>query len=203
MNLPVPASAAVLMAVAVCGCGHAKAIRSNTSAATFSSTIRLVRAEPAIVRSACLDAQKHTQVRVVCPALIPRTRYVRRAGLSGVLDFAPRFWAITFNNGDNGRGYVHWIAGAGRPEPVRGHMLGDARNEVKGLPHLVSRSRAERYVVSVYQYPSYPAGGPNGSHTGAFIRCVDMTFFASVHGHGDGRVAAAMAVDLANRSGCK
>ena len=203
MNRLCPASAAVLVAIVVCGCGHATAIGPTTSTSATSLTIHLVHAQPAIVRSACLEAQRRTQVRVVCPALIPMTRYVRHPGLSGVLDFAPGFWAITFNNGDNGPGYLHWIAGGGTPQAVRLHMLSDAQNEVKGLPHLVARSRVEGYAVSVYQYPPYPAGGPNGSHTAAFVRCSGMIYLASIHGHGNGQATTAMAVELARRSGCR
>jgi hypothetical protein len=130
------------------------------------------------------------------------TRYIRHPGLSGVLDFAPRFWAITFNNGDNGPGYIHWIAGAGTPAAARRHMLSDVEDEVKGLPHIVARSRQEGHAVLVYEYPPYPAGGPNGGHTAAFVRCGRMIFFASIHGYGNGLVATAMAVDLAQRSRC-
>jgi len=131
------------------------------------------------------------------------TRYVRREGLFGQLDFGRSLWAVTFNNGDNGVGYVHWIAGAGTVRAVRYDQLGDAQNVVKGLPRLVSRSRVGRYAVAVYEYPDYPAGGANGSHSAAFVRCGARLVFASIHGHGNGHAATDMAVDLARRSGCR
>jgi hypothetical protein len=140
---------------------------------------------------------------VTCPTLIPKTRYVRREGLFGELDFGPSLWAITFNNGDNGGGYVHWIAGAGTTRAVQYDQLGDAKNEVKGLPRLVSRSHVQGLAVMVYEYPEYPAGGPNGGHSAAFVRCGRLLVFASIHGHGLGQAATAMAVDLAERSGCR
>jgi hypothetical protein len=126
MNRLSPASATLLVAIGVSGCGHATAIRPTISTSANSSTVLLVHAQTGVVRSACLQARRHTQVRVVCPALIPVTRYVRHPGLSGVLDFAAEFWAITFNNGESGPGYLHWIAGAGTPQAVRRHMLSDA-----------------------------------------------------------------------------
>jgi hypothetical protein len=128
---------------------------------------------------------------------------VRREGLFGQLDFGRSLWAITFNNGDNGVGYVHWIAGAGTTRAVRYDQLGDAENEVKGLPRLVSRSRVRGYAVAVYEYPENPAGGPNGGHSAAFVRCGRLLVFASIHGHGHEQVAIAMAVDLAKRSRCR
>jgi hypothetical protein len=123
--------------------------------------------------------------------------------LWGQLDFTPSLWAITLNNGDNGAGYVQWIAGAGAAKAVRHNLLGDAQNEVKGLPQLVSRSLVRGHLVTVYHYPSYPAGGPNGGHSAAFVRCRSSVVFASIHGYGHEAAATSMAVDLAERSGCR
>jgi hypothetical protein len=201
-----PASAALLVLVALSGCSHARtAVPQRTTRAQSErsiDSIKLVRSEPGPVRAACRDAQRHSRLRVTCPTLIPKSRYVQREGLFGELDFGRSLWAITFNNGDNGTGYVHWIAGAGTTRAVRYDQLGDAENEVKGLPRLVSRSRVRGYAVMVYEYPEYPAGGPNGGHSAAFVRCGRLLVFASIHGHGHGRAATAMAVDLAERSRC-
>ena len=167
-------------------------------------TVKLVRASPVIVRAACHEAQRHTRLRVACPTLVPRTRYVRIAGLSGLLDFSPSYWAITFNNGYERKGYVHWIAGSGTRRAVQLHLLSDDANEVKGLPRLVVRSRTHGHLVSVYQYPDYPAGGPNGSHSAAFVYCRGgLVVFASIHGHDHASAATSMALDLAARSRCR
>lgn len=176
---------------------------ARVAGAAVPGAVKLVRAEPKIVRTACNDARRHAFVQVTCPTLIPATRYVRRTGLWGAMDFARSLWAITFNNGDNGPGYVHWIAGGGTMSAIRYYLLGDAQNEVKGLPRLVSRATVDGYSVATYEYPAYPAGGPNGGHTAAFVRCGSRGVFASIHGYGYQAAATAMAVDLARRSGCR
>ena len=196
----------VLVAVALCGCSHSRKDGSSPTkrARRPAESVKLLRASPAIVVAACRAAQRHTRVLVTCPTLVPRTPYVRRTGLSGLLDFGPSFWAISFNNGYDWGGYVHWIAGAGAQRAIRVHLLSDAENEVKGLPRLVSRSRIRGHLVAVYDYPDYPAGGPNGSHSAAFVFCRGgLVFFTSIHGHGHGAAATAMAVDLAARSRCR
>lgn len=168
-----------------------------------ASAVKLVRTQPAIVRVACKQAQEVTQVRVTCPTLIPATRYIRRTGLWGSLLNAPSAWAITFNNGDNGPGYLHWIAGGGTTKAIRYQVLGDSVNEVKGLPRLVSRRSINGYTVAIYEFPPYPAGGPNGGHTAAFVPCGRRRVFASIHGYGVASAVIAMALDLARRSGCR
>lgn len=168
-----------------------------------SGEIRLIRAHPAIVRAACKAAQARVRLRVTCPTLIPQTRYVTREGLAGEMDFSPSLWAITFNNGDNGPGFIHWIVGGGTLSAVRYYLLSDKINEVKALPKQISSSVVDGYAVTVYEYPYYPAGGPNGSHTAAFVRCGTSEVFASIHGHGHAAAATAMAVDLARRARCR
>lgn len=182
------------------------AIASSPSvgvATRHAGAVRLVRAQPAIVSAACKQAREAAQVRVTCPTLIPATRYIRRTGLWGLLLNSPSAWAITFNNGDNGPGYLHWIAGGGTTKAIRYHLLGDAENEVKGLPRLVSRRSMSGYTVAIYEFPPYPAGGPNGGHTAALVPCGRRSLFASIHGYDVASVVTAMAVDLAHRSGCR
>jgi hypothetical protein len=167
--------------------------------------IKLVRAQPRIVRVACRESRETARVRVTCPTLIPATRYVRVTGLWGPLSSSRSWWGITFNNGDNGPGYVHWIAGGGTMKAMRYFVLRDSQNEVKGLPRLTSRRNVSGYRVAIYKFPPYPAGGPNGGHTLALVQCGERGVFASIHASiWSDYVAAvtAMAVDLARRSGC-
>ena len=84
---------------------------------------------------------------------------------------------------------------------IRYYLLGDSVNVAKGVPRLVSRRTMSGYRVAIYEYPPYPAGGPNGGHTAALIRCGNRGLFASVHGDHK-RAVTAMAVDLARRSAC-
>ena len=170
----------------------------------WETTVHLVRAEPAIVQAACRTAQQHVNLRVTCPTLIPATKYVKFPGLSGEMDLSRSLWAITFNNGENGPGYLHWIAGGGTPAAIGYYLLGDATHEVKGTPRLVARLTVQGLSVALYRFPPYPAGGANGSHTAALVECGGQTVSASIHGtHGDGTAVTAMAVDLARRARCR
>jgi hypothetical protein len=174
--------------------------------ASTPKVVKLVRSQPGIVRAACTEAQKSTHVRVTCPTLIPQTRYVRVPGLWGSLFSSPLLWGITFNNGDNGPGVIHWMAGGGTMRAIRYSVLGDSQNVVKGLPRLVSRRLISGHSVATYKFPPYPAGGPNGGHTLALVSCGERGVFASIHASiwSDYVFAVtAMAVDLARRAACQ
>ena len=190
------ASAALLASLLTCAVAGAQSTPS----------IKLVRAKPKIVKAACRTAQSDVRIRVACPTLIPASRYVHREGLWGSNSYPPDLWWITFNNGDNGPGYVHWMAGGGNMKAIARYVLSDSMNEVKGKPSLVVQRGFSGYRVSIYQYPPHPAGGPNVGHSLALVPCLGRGFFASIHRsiHGDYRSqVAAMAVDLARRSGCR
>ena len=181
-------------------------LTSAVAIAQSTPSIKLVRAQPKIVKSACRMAHAQVRVRVACPTLIPATRYVHHEGLWGSNSYPPDLWWITFNNGDNGPGYVHWMTGGGNMKAIARYVLSDSMNEVKGKPRLVGLRRFSGYRVSIYRFPPHPAGGSNGGHSMALVPCQGRGFFASIHrsiyGDHDSQVAA-MAVDLARRSGCR
>jgi hypothetical protein len=186
----------------------AVASASAVAGARTDSTppIKLIRAQPKIVNAACRMAQSGVHDRVACPTLIPESRYIHRSGMWGSLSYPPDLWWITVNNGDNGPGYVHWMAGGGDMKAIARHVLSDSMNEVKGQPKLVGVRGLSGYRVSIYHYPPYPAGGPNGGHSLALVPCLGRGYFASIHRsiYGDYHSqVAAMAVDLARRSGCR
>ena len=143
------ASAALLASLLTCAVAGAQSTPS----------IKLVRAKPKIVKAACRTAQSDVRIRVACPTLIPASRYVHREGLWGSNSYPPDLWWITFNNGDNGPGYVHWMAGGGNMKAIARYVLSDSMNEVKGKPSLVVQRGFSGYRVSIYQYPPHPAGG--------------------------------------------
>jgi hypothetical protein len=155
-----------------------------------------------IVERACRQAAAQVSIDVVCPRLIPRSRYVTITGLWGSIVLSRRLWMLTFNNGDNGPGYVHWIVGVGIRRDVRYYVLGDKINEVKGLPKLVAAKMLDGRRLIDYRFPAYPAGGPNGGHAASFVPCGTRFVFASLHGYERMRMAELMAVDLAERAGC-
>ena len=166
------------------------------------SRSQLTRDIPPIVRRACREAAEQVSFRVVCPVLVPRTRYVHIGGLWGPIVFSPRLWLVTFNNGDNGPGYVHWIAGEGDRDDVRYYVLGDEQNAVKGLPTLWATKTVDGRTFFDYRFPGYPAGGPNGGHAAVFVPCGTRFVFTSLHDYRRLRLAEQMAIDLASRAGC-
>jgi hypothetical protein len=123
-------------------------------------------------------------VRVLCPKLIPDTPITKIEGLWGsiVLDAEPRFYMLSFNNGDPPGGFRHWITGGGLLPVVEKWVLTDHANEVKGNPQLMRRLRAHNRLVLIYRFPEFPAGGPNRGHWAAFVRVGDELVFASLHG---------------------
>lgn len=157
---------------------------------------------PPIVERACRQAARQARIPVTCPRLVPRSRYVTRTGLWGADVYSPRLWLLTFNNGDNGAGYVHWIVGAGVRGDLDFYVLGDEQNVVRGLPKRWALKRIGGRTVVEYRFPDYPAGGPNGSHALALVSCGNRDVFASLHGWERLAAAERMALDLAARAGC-
>jgi hypothetical protein len=164
--------------------------------------VTLRRGTPTIVRAACEQTQKQVTVAVVCPDLTPESRYTRSVGLWGPMIFSPDTYALTFNNGDVGEGYVHWIVGVGTVTEVRQHVLGDRNNVVKGLPRLTGTREREGNAIELWEFPPHPAGGPNGGHGAAFVSCGPLLVFASIHGIAHVAAAEEMALDLARLAHC-
>lgn len=141
-------------------------------------------------------------IAVLCPELTPRSRYTRLTGLWGPLVFSPDAYALTFNNGDVGAGYIHWIVGAGKAAEIRLHVLSDRNNIVRGSPRLTARRERNGIKSEIYEFPPHPAGGPNGGHGAAFISCGSQLVFASIHDTTHIAAAEEMALDLARLAGC-
>jgi len=158
---------------------------------------------PAQVRQACAEARRLAVVRVICPPLVPDVPLTRIEGLWGsmVIDAEPRFYMLSFNNGglpsDNKR---HWITGGGKASVVEKWVLTDFQNEVRGDPELVRTTNVRGRPVSIYRFPPFPAGGPNGGHWAAFVQVGDEIVFASPHGRrylgGAVEIALALAEEL-------
>ena len=157
---------------------------------------------PPLVKRACRQAQQGVDVQVVCPGLVPEGPLIRSRGLWGGYTFPDRsLWFITFNNGDNGPRYLHWIMGAGSRSSVAHYLLSDAVNDVKGLPKKIGASTIGSRTLTTYRYPPFPAGGPNGGHTAVFVSCGSELVFASLHG--SLRAATEkLATALADKAGC-
>jgi hypothetical protein len=158
---------------------------------------------PAQVREACAEARRLARVRVVCPRLIPDVPLTRIEGLWGsvVVDTEPRFYMLSFNNGGLPGGKRHWITGGGKADVVEKWVLTDFQNEVEGDPKLVRTMTVGGRRISIYHFPPFPAGGPNGGHWAAFIRIGDETVFASPHERRYLEAAVEMALALAEQAG--
>ena len=137
------------------------------------------------------------------------TGYRSFPGLSGVLlgtnrppvkPPADRIYLLSFNGGDTGPTYWHWLAGMGTPEAIRYWVLSDARNEVKGKPRLVRTILRERRRVEIWRFPEHPAGGQLGGHFAAMTRSGPYLALASVHGYDNADASARIAVALARKA---
>jgi hypothetical protein len=200
----------LFVALAGSGCsgsdGEARSGAHTSAPATRLDSARLRELAltyevPALVREACADARRLARVRVICPPLVPDVPLTRSAGLWGAIvpHDDPRFYMLTFNNGGLPGGKRHWIAGGGEAGAVEKWALTDFDNVVKGDPTLVRTSTVRGRRVSIYHYPPYPAGGPNGGHWAAFIQVGDETVFASPHERRYLEAAVEMALALAER----
>jgi hypothetical protein len=138
-------------------------------------------------------------VRVVCPPLVPDVPLTRSPGLWGasVPHDDPRFYMLSFNNGGLPGGKRHWIAGGGQAGAVEKWVLTDFDNVVKGNPTLIRTTTVRGRRVSIYHFPPYPAGGPNGGHWAAFIHVGGEIVFASPHERRYVPAAVEMALALA------
>jgi hypothetical protein len=90
----------------------------------LSSPPHLTRNVPRFVTQVCASARRsRPPLPIVCPPLVPVTRYRPFPGSSGVLlgnTNIPRLkpptdhiYLLSFNGGDSGPAYWHWMAGIG------------------------------------------------------------------------------------------
>jgi hypothetical protein len=172
------------------------------SCGTAASGDWLTRSVPSRVARVYREAAREVQIPVTCPRLVPVSRYVAQAGLFGVAFASPHLWELTFNNGDNGPGYVHWIVGSGMLGDIRFYVLGDEQNVVRSLPKRRALKRVGGRMLVDYRFPAYPAGGPHGGHAAAFVSCGGRYVFASVHGRERQEAAERIALDLADQADC-
>jgi hypothetical protein len=151
----------------------------------------------------CASASERTTVRVICPELIPNVPlFTPGAGLHGDQSFKPTYYMLSFNNGDPPGPARHWIVGGGLASAVEKWVLTDIANAIKGNPDLVDQRVVGSRVVSIYRFPPYPAGGPNGGHWAALVRVGgDEVVFASLHGEQYVDAAVEMALSLAATAG--
>jgi hypothetical protein len=190
------------LSLALVGCSGSRDSAEPTKRRLDSARLaelELTYEVPAQVRQACAEARELARVRVVCPRLIPDVRLTRSVGLWGAIVFhdEPRFYMLTFNNGLSGR-MRHWITGGGGAGVVEKWVLTDFPNAVEGDPQLIrTLTRFERRV-SIYHFPPYPAGGPNGGHWAAFVRVGDEIVFVSPHERRNVDAAVEMALALAD-----
>jgi len=172
-----------------------------------ASSPPLTRNVPRFVTQVCATArQSRPPLAIVCPPLVPTTKYRPFPGLSGVTlgnvgiprlkPPTDRIYLLGFNAGDNGPLYWHWIAGMGSPEAIRYWVLSDARNEVKGKPKRLRTVLVGERKVEIWRFPEYPAGGAFGGHIAAITRSGPYLAIASIHGEtadADARIVVALA----------
>jgi hypothetical protein len=195
--------------VALAGFGAAGSAIGGQSESS-SSTPRLTRAVPENVTKLCVSARRsRPPLPIVCPPLIPVTRYWPYPGVHGVLlgntnrpPLKPptdRIYMLGFNAGASGPTTWHWIAGMGSREALRYWVLSDERNEVKGKPTRVRTEWIARRKVEIWRFPDHPAGGQFGGHYAAITPSGPYFAVASIHGD-NANASARMAVALASKA---
>jgi hypothetical protein len=165
---------------------------------------------PRFVTGLCSRTRSRSPIPLVCPPLVPVTKYRSYPGLSGVLlgntiippvkPPADAIYLLSFNNGDNGPAYWHWIAGMGTPQAIRYWVISDIRNAVKGKATRVRVLRLKGHRVEIWRFPEYPAGGEFGGHVAAITRSGPYLAIASIHGYDSAAADARMAVALARKA---
>lgn len=181
-----------------------------STAAGVSPKPPLTKRVPEFVTQVCDSARRDSPLRLVCPPLVPVSRYLKVDGLYGAFlgsQGRPRvrgavrlLYLVSFNAGDNGPKYVHWVAGMGSEEAIRYWVLSDARNVVRGRPKLVRALRRDGRDVEVWRFPAYPAGGQFGGHMVALARSRTRFAVASIHGYDSEEASIRMAVALARKA---
>lgn len=171
---------------------------------------RLTSTVPRSVAHVCASGRTRSPLPLICPPLVPLTKYRTYPGASGVLlgntnrppvqPPADRIYLLAFNGGDAGPAYWHWIAGMGTREAIRYWVLSDARNEVKGKPRRVQTLLVGRRSVEIWRFPEHPAGGQFGGHIVAITRSGGYLAIASVHGLDTTDASARIAVALARKA---
>ena len=171
---------------------------------------RLTGVVPGVVKQTCASGRSRSPLPLVCPPLVPVTKYRAFPGLHGVLlgstnvppvkPPADRIYLLGFNGGDSGPIYWHWIAGMGTPEAIRYWVLSDARNEVRGKPRRARTVVIGRRQVEIWRFPEHPAGGQFGGHFAAITRSGPYLAIASIHGVDGADGSARMAVALARKA---
>jgi hypothetical protein len=136
--------------------------------------------------------------------LVPRTRLSTDPNLYGPITFFPEraLYLLSFNNGDVGPSFLHWIVGKGNAMAARRILLSDRTNAVKGRPRLVETVHHAGRIIRIYGYPPYPAGGVNGGHVAAFVPCGNEVVLASIHGYANVYATDRIALALAEAAGC-
>src|SRR5262245_40719733 len=87
-----------------------------TTGAQIDPAPKLTRDVPRFVLRHCAAARKTSPLRVVCPPLVPVTKYRTFPGVSGTFNGnepPAKIALLGFNGGDTGPVFWHWIAGIG------------------------------------------------------------------------------------------
>jgi hypothetical protein len=174
---------------------------------SLGSSPQLTRDVPRFVTQICNSGRAKSPLPLVCPPVVPVSKYRRYAGSSGVLlgdtnippvkPPADDIYLVEFNGGDAGPTYWHWIAGMGTPQAIHYWVLSDAHNEVKGKANRVKTLVLEGRLVEIWRFPDYPAGGQFGGHFAAITRSGPYLAIASIHGYNSAVASARMVVALA------
>jgi hypothetical protein len=193
---------AIVVVVALATLGNSASEASGRAGRSPELTRKLHQ----VVQRECTKALVTSPVRFVCPPLVPVSKYIKRPGLYGTFngdEGRAKITLLSFNGGDNGPGYWHWIAGLGTRAGVNRWVLSDAQNVVRGKPKLSLRESVDGREVKIWRFPPHPAGGQFGGHDVAITRAGSLFAVGSVHGESavaSARIAVALAKEAAPSS---
>jgi hypothetical protein len=163
------------------------------------SSIKLTANVPSQVSATCAQMVGITQLRVICPPLVPVGGVIGDHELYGPQIVDQHSYSMSINNGDN-PGRVHWEVGAIRG-PANALWVFDRSNWAALPPKHPARRIGERrylgHAVTLYRFPD--SDGQLEGHDAAFATQHGITYFVSIHGHNHDDADIAMLLALLAR----
>jgi hypothetical protein len=195
-----PASAAPASYAACATGGAAAACLRFLDREVGVSSMRLTAHVPPQVDTTCAVMARMTDLRVICPPLVPAGGVVSDRDLYGPQIVDHRSYSMSINNGQN-RGRVHWEIGA-TTAPARALWIFD-RSDWDAMPpkrpaRLVGERQYLGHVVRLYRFPN--SDGQLEGHDAALASVHRVTYFVSIHGHSHDDADMAMLLAILARS---
>jgi hypothetical protein len=160
------------------------------------TSIRLTSVVPTPVKSTCAAAARMTQIRVLCPHLVP-VGAIDNPDIYGLQGANRGSYSASINNGENA-GYIHWEFGAIRG-PEKRLWVFDRPSWAAASPktppaRIIGARHYFGYAIRLYRFPD--DDGQLQGHDAAFATSHGISYFVSLHGrtHDDADIAMLLAI---------